>query len=86
MKRKKIILLVALLLSVVFVCYAANEWKIVDDDCGKCKITSTTRKCGECGEFMESVDGSSEVKGKYMYSDFKCKKCGHTIQAKIEYQ
>lgn len=59
-----------------------GTWVKVSDSCGKCKMNNTDRICGKCGGFMAGVDGTSSYDNGYIKSDYKCKKCGHTITYK----
>lgn len=59
-----------------------SSWVVVSDDCKKCIMNDTTRKCGKCGGFMASVPKTSSVDGSYIKSDYKCNDCGHRITYK----
>lgn len=87
--KKKILSLVITTLLVITASAAVtavmSTWvKVSDPDCNQCVMNDTTRKCGKpnCGGFMASVDGTTKVEGSYIKSDYKCKKCGHTITYK----
>lgn len=59
-----------------------GTWVKVSDNCGKCKMNDTDRVCGKCGGFMAGVNGTQSYDNGYIKSDYKCKKCGHTITYK----
>lgn len=61
-----------------------SSWvKVSDPDCNKCVMNDIDRKCGKCGGFMESVDGTGKFESDgYLKYNYKCKKCGHVITYK----
>lgn len=92
---KKVIIILCACLATALCAWAAwpnetkNEsassgvWVKVDDDCGKCVMNDTTRKCGKCKGFMESIGKAKIVKGSdgkdYVQYTYRCKECGHGI-------
>ena len=82
MKRKLLLMATATLLAFAVYATTASQWVKVNDSCNKCVMNDSTRKCGKCGGFMESVSGTSTYDNGYVKSNYKCKKCGHTITYK----
>ena len=92
---KKLLIFVSVCLMTAFCAWAtlakdaestsssSGNWVKVDDDCGKCIMNDTTRKCGKDGGFMESVGRAKIVKGsdgkEYIQYTYRCKTCGHGI-------
>ena len=63
-------------------CHSGLKWVCVSDDCGKCVINDTERKCGKCGGYMKS--GKDKVDGEYVKCTYTCKKCGHSCVYKCK--
>lgn len=93
MKKKSIFVLLIVCFIVILSATAAggSKWvKVSDPDCNSCVMNDVDRECGKClkkGEkgFMAGVDGTSKVEGSYLWSDYKCNKCGHVITYKIKF-
>lgn len=64
---------------------AATNAKMVkrasDDPCKKCNIADTNRECGRCHS-SKLWSESSEHKGGYLYTNYKCDNCGHRCMHK----
>lgn len=77
--KKKVLLAFMAVTMIVSAAFAASVWIKVSDPCGRCVMNDTTRKCGKCGGFMASVDGTGKsVGGGFVQYKYQCNKCGHT--------
>lgn len=60
-----------------------SDWVKISDDCDKCVVNDTDRKCGKCGGFLS--EKCTEVKGGYIYYTLTCKICSHNCKYKVKY-
>lgn len=87
MKKKVLTIIVTAFIAIIatsaFAEVMKSKWKCMEDRCGRCVITDTTRKCGRCGSFMNS--GRMEDEGQGWWAiPFTCsnRQCGHTCKFK----
>lgn len=82
MKKKVGLGILLTLFSICVFAVGGMVWSKVQDDCGKCVINDTTRKCGKCGNSMTST--YLERDGQWIIYKYKCKKCSHSCIYKVK--
>lgn len=83
--KKKVLTMVAIVImaisaSATITAVMGGKWIRISDSCKKCVMSDTERKCGICGGFMESIGKTEITDDNWGESNFRCKKCGHTIR------
>lgn len=81
MKKVFLFTVAALFVVIMTSMTHGNSYYITNDECGKCKINSSTRKCGRCNSRMEShylgQKGNIST-GIKLYYRADCTKCNHS--------
>ena len=88
MKRKVLIAVVALVSFVSLTSMTlGTSYHITDDKCGRCVINESSRKCGKCGNRMESHYLRQEggvSSGIKIYYRADCTECNHSAYYYVE--
>lgn len=81
MKKKILSMLVAVVAISASAAFVINgSWRVIKDSgCNRCVITNNTRKCGQCGGFLNI--GRLEPSDSYRWeAKFTCSSCRHQVR------